>query len=305
LRNSEFASDLQQFAESRIQEADDKVAPQVLCEDEERTYLRARKENFALAFEALKLLDLVGQDSDQLQTLNARVEEFYGDYYGALMRLSRSIAAESQIEDSGNPPANNYATDRSDSYALNRLFARHALRCRVAIRWVDHAWRLGLLYDARIALDLLNTAEEQDLKFCKRFLDDRGHDWDETARFITFEFLKSKVRLRLVQGEIEFELGMIPAARNHLEGKDGAKETREALLRWAIASHLKVPKAERVTERLKDALNRLHTANAGRTVGATASPNRTTGNLTASGEHESQEPGRAEAFWSTAATPVY
>src|SRR5262249_17987 len=92
--------------------------------------------------------------------------------------------------------------------------------------------------------------------------------------FKKFELLKSRLMLKLAQAELEVDLGMISMARDHLEGKGGAKQTKKAFSDWADASGLRPPKLARVGERLKNALNRLHALQGLQTVGPASSPDR-------------------------------
>jgi hypothetical protein len=265
-KNRDLETRLQQFAASRIQEAERRVAAAVLCEDEEREFWGARRESFELAAKALGILRVLGRDSDVLQILDATVEEFYGHYYSALTRLSRVINAAAEKEESRNGP--------EDNLAMEWLFTSHAVRCQVAIRWVEHAKRDGTLSDFSTALDLLHKAEERDLVFCKRFLEYRSHYLEDTSRFKEFQLLKSRLRLRLIQGEIELELGMNSGARQHLEGREGAKELQAAVSKAANELLLVAPKMERLKARLHNALNRLHAQDASHTVGANPSQGR-------------------------------
>ncbi|MGO9462863.1 MAG: serine/threonine protein kinase [Isosphaeraceae bacterium] len=266
-KDPELGDYLETFAVSRIKEAEDKAAFELFGEDEEREYLAAHQESFKLAAQALRFLELLGRDSLELQIQQAKVEEFRGNYSGALTRLSRTIDAAAQTEAPPNAP--------DDDLALDTLYACHAIRCRVAIRGADQSRRNGFLSDASAGLDLLQKAEE-DLRFCKKFLDSRSLAFGlGSPRFKKFEFLKNKLGLKLTQVELELDLGMISDARRHLEGKGGAKEMKTAVSIAASSNGLQLPKMERVSKRLTDALDRLHVREADQKVEARPSPDQT------------------------------
>lgn len=273
-KHSDLAAQLQRFAAARIQEAEEKVATEVLTDEEESEYLGVRKRNFELASGALRILDALRRDSPELQTFHARVEAFCGDYYAALTRLSRAIAIAAETEAPQNDP--------DDNWSLDTLFACHAIRCRIAVRWVDHSRRDGSLADARTGLELLRKTEEQDLKFCERFLGFRSPGWG-SPRFKIFELLKSRLGLKLTQAELELGLGMLAATRTHLEGKGGVKETKKALSDWAVDSGLRPPKMEQVTERLRVALKQLNLLEAGETARASPAQGRKDNNTSQAG----------------------
>ncbi len=68
---------------------------------------------------------------------------------------------------------------------------------------------------------------------------------------------------------------MISDARRHLEGKGGAKEMKTAVSIAASSNGLQLPKMERVSKRLTDALDRLHVREADQKVEARPSPDQT------------------------------
>jgi len=255
------------LAEATIREAEYKlVAEEVQDEGDEDIYFDARRRYYEVAKRALDIVDRLGSNPLILrkpQTLIAKVEEFYGDYGGALDRLTRFIDAARVERGPLNAP--------EDNFTLEDLFACHALRCRVAVRWIACSRNARPFSEPTAALDFLKAVEEQDLKFCEHFLDTRFAALVE-KRIRKYELLQNKLRLMLARGEIEIDLGIMPSAGKHLKI---ASETMSELRQVAGDCGLPIPTMEKTETRLSVAQKRLHARDADKTVGANPSPGQT------------------------------
>jgi serine/threonine protein kinase len=240
-----FAVHLASLARSAINDADDKRQADVVYEDDEEVYFEARRKFVDTAKHALDIVERLGGGSLTPQSLLAKVEEFYGDYGSAFNRLTQAI--ERAKNDSGT------LDPVEDNVTLDDLFTCHALRCRIAVRWVAGSRFSGGFSKPDDALDFLKSVEEQDLKFCNRWLTYRFSDLLE-KRVKKYDFLESKMRLRLARGEIEIDLGMLREAGSDLQSaKEAMREMRDA----ARDCGLPIPTMEKTNKRLTEALSRV------------------------------------------------
>jgi serine/threonine protein kinase len=244
----EIGSLLENLAVSLIEGGDNNLAVEILKEEDEERVNDARRQYYDVAKQALDVLEGLGYQTIRSQTLLAKIDDFRCDYDGAFDKLSRLLdTAKSE----GRFP---HGYGLVDSFTLEDLFACHALRCRVAINWVDHSRNSGRFPDRDAALKFLKNSEQDDLKYCEHFFERDTHLTENRTK--KFAVLRNKLGLAIALGEIEIESDRRDAAAKHLKI---AKETMTVLGAAVIDCGLPAPKMLKSRKRLGDAEHRLAT----------------------------------------------
>jgi serine/threonine protein kinase len=250
----EIASHLEDFAEARIKEADSKVTSEILSDEEEKKYFGARQWYFDVAREALSIAERFNHTSLRTERILARVDDFYGNYAQAYKRATRVL-------ENARPESGRFGQleDPELIFDLDRLLSLHALRCRIATRWVGQQRSRDNPGDPESLAKFLRQVEEEDLNYCKKHIQSRDFSLDDDDRnldnqFRKCEYLENTVRLMLLRGEIEIDLGQLAQAQTHISI---AKDTISDLSRAATAVGRPAPRAERIIRRVTAAASRI------------------------------------------------
>jgi hypothetical protein len=252
---------LESLAVSLIEEGDNNLAAKILKEEDEEKVNDARLQYYDVAKQALDVLEGLGHQTIRSETLRARIDDFRGDFRGAFDKLTRLLDMAKSEE--------RFPHGRGlvDSFTLEDLFSCHALRCRVAVRLVDHSHESGRFPDSDAALEFLKSSEQDDLKFCEHFFE-RDTSWTEN-RIKKAEVLRNKLGLEITLCEIEIQSPQTAAAaQQHYKV---AKKTMEELCDAVVASGLPNPKMPKSSKRLANAKHRLATLEPASASGANSS----------------------------------
>jgi serine/threonine protein kinase len=251
----EIAPFLEDFAEARIKEADSKVTSEIFADEEEQKLFSARQWYFDVAREAVNIAKRFDHTSLRTDRILARVDEFYGDFGRAYDRVTQ-VLEDAKLE-SGRFGR---LQDPDSILDLDRLLSLHALRCRIATRWVDQQRSRNNPGDPALLAEFLRQVEDVDLDYCKKHilsrdfsLDDDDSNFDN--QFYKFEYLENTVRLMLVRGEIEIDLGRLPQAQKDISLAGDAKSE---LCRAATAPGRPAPNPKSINRRIDVASGRIH-----------------------------------------------
>ena len=135
----------------------------------------------------------------------------------------------------------------------------YTLCCRIATHWVSQHRSHQNPGDPTSLAKFLEQVKDEDLDYCKIYtqshnsiLDDE--DWNPDEKFFQCEYLETKVRLVLLQGEIEIDLGQLAQAKKHISV---VKDTIADLSKAATGIGRTAPRTERINRRITSAEKRV------------------------------------------------
>jgi serine/threonine protein kinase len=222
-----FDTYLVEFADSRIQRADDlafKHDDGSDDSDEERDR-ELRQPTYQMAMNALRLAEKLNPGCLKTQRLLATTEEYFDQHSQAYERLSRLI---NQFD----PGTEN-----------DMLFYSHQLRVWIARTWAEQEQKTGTIGD-ETRLWLVQAVK--DSEYCTRYLDRWTFKDQDRKRYFV---MQHKLRANVVLAEVEMGLSLWEDAKRHV---DQGEASLCRLNKYIESKKLKVPKTTQLAQRLKD-----------------------------------------------------